>query len=121
VGERHTHQAAAATNYSVGRTLDGQGGDLSCWTPTVIFYCAVQVLYARLADNSLHPRNQGDLYAHTADLSRDSTGPAGYRKLKTLSESWRYHAARPSAQEIASAWRWAESMVISIGEPWPPT
>ena len=120
MSDRHIHQATAATNYAVGGSLERQGGDAPCWVPTLIFYAAMHVLDARLADYNLHMKSQGDRHAQCAVYSTDSTGPASYRKLKILSEAWRYKGDIPTSNEISQAWRWAEAMANAIGEPWPP-
>ena len=88
--------------------------------PTLIFYTAVQILDARLADENLHPRTQGDREAYARTYSTHFTGPAGYKNLKTLSERWRYDGKLPTAEEITSAWHWAENVAVALGARWPP-
>jgi hypothetical protein len=101
--------------------METVGGDYLCWVPTLIFYAAVQVLDARLADDNLNPNSQGDRLAYTRVYSTDSSGPGAYKNLKTLSESWRYGGKTPRVSEIAEAWRWAENLARALKESWPPT
>jgi hypothetical protein len=118
--ERHTHQAAAATDYALARGLQKLGGDYLYWVPTLIFYAAVQVAESRFADDNLHLRQQGDRQAHLRVYSSDQTGPAGYGKLKKLSEDWRYEATVPRADQVQAAWNWAANVAAALKEPWPP-
>ena len=120
MGERHSHEAAAATNYTLAQQLEVQGGDALCWVPTLIFYSCVQMLDSRLADDSIHPRTQGDRLAYARTYSSHYTGPAAYKDLKTLSERWRYDARYPVPDEVARAWRWAENLAAALKERWPP-
>lgn len=101
--------------------LEAQGGDSLCWVPTLIFYAGVQILDSRLADDNVHPLMQGDRLAHARVYSTHSSGPAAYKDLKTLSESWRYDGKSPRADQIAQAWRWAANLAAALKEPWPPT
>lgn len=120
MSERHTHQAAALTNYSLAKRLEKAGGELVCWVPTLVFYAAVQTVDSRLADENLHLRSQGDRLAYVRVYSSDSTGSAGYKNLQTLSEEWRYDGRAPRDDQMKTAWRWAENIAAALGEPWPP-
>lgn len=120
MSERHTHQAAAALNYAQAKRLEAAGGHAACWVPTLIFYAAVQVLDARLADEGLHLKSQGDRMACVRAYAPDFRASAAYKELKTLSESWRYEGKAPRQDQIAQAWRWAETVAVCLGEDWPP-
>lgn len=120
MSSRGTHQTAAAVNYALAQHLEALGGDALRWVPTLIFYTAVQVLDARLADAALHPGSQGDRVALTRVYSTSHFGPSAYKELKQLSEDWRYRGEPPDPGQIASAWRWAKDLADTLGEKWPP-
>lgn len=96
------------------------GGDNLCWVPTLIFYTVVQTLDARLADDNLHLRSQGDRLAYARVYCTHFTGPTAYKNLQSLSELWRYDGTAPRPDQIREAWRWAETLATTLKEPWPP-
>lgn len=73
-----------------------------------------------MADYGIHLTEQGDRLAYAGTYSSDSAGPASYKKLKDLSEAWRYKGDIPNVSYVASAWRWAEALARSMDERWPP-
>lgn len=107
------HEAAAATNLALCDRLSTDPG----WLVTVMYYAAIQKIEARLADRNEHPTTPDA--RRTAGLSIESKIGAPWRKLKQLSEDWRYAGLTPSPNECRDAERWAADMAAYIGERWP--
>lgn len=81
-----------------------------------MYYAAIQKIEARLADRNEHPKTPDQ--RRTSGLSIEPKISTPWRKLKQLSEDWRYAGLVPSPGECTEAARWASDMAFHIGEPW---
>ena len=112
MSSRAVHEAAAAVNLDLAKRLQERG-----WRVTAIYYAAVQKVEARLADGNDHPGRHEDRFA--AALIVAPTIAVPWRKLKQLSEDWRYRGIDPTEQECQDAERWAATIALTCGETWP--
>jgi len=115
VSSRAHHEAAAAVNLALAEQLrsTGQPG----WGVTVIYYAAIQKLECALSDHNEHPKRHED--RHNAGASHWPGIATPWRKLKQLTEDWRYGGLVPTSEECELGRRWAGDMAAAIKEPWP--
>lgn len=115
MSSRPTHETAARANLEL---LDRISPDHDRgWYVTILYYAAIQRVEAFLADANGHPRSHDERH-RTCSALRPSVGPP-WRKLKQLSEDWRYAGLIPELEEVRYAKRWASDMCAAISEPWP--
>lgn len=117
MSSRDAHLDAARTNASIATQLRREGSDRLVVVPTLAFYTAVQLIEAALAALGEHPFSHQD--RKIALVSRWRAGAAPYENLKQLSESWRYKAMAPSADEVGRAFRWLDDVAAAVGEASP--
>lgn len=112
MSSRAVHEAAATLNLSLVDRLAEPG-----WRVTVIYYAAVQKVEACLAEHREHPKRHEDRFNAACSINARVAVP--WRKLKQLSEDWRYGGMEPTAEECDLALRWAADMAAAMGEDWP--
>lgn len=114
--DREQHLTAARMNSQLASELARDTHPTKqVWTPTVTFYAGVQVVEAALAMLGEHPRGHPDREAAIA--SRWPTASVPYKRLRQLSEYWRYYGRTPSNSDIRSAAVWLDALCDAIGEP----
>lgn len=119
MSDRGIHLAAATASARLLGSLRQTEDHERRWIPTVAYYTAVQLVEARLALDNYHPEKAE--YRHAAVVSASPPAGVPFRKLKQLSEYWRYRGWAPTDDEIAHATRWATDLAAAIDEAWPDT
>ena len=113
---RPVHEAAANASILTARSMLRLNPE-SPWVPTIFFYVGVQIVEAALTDsNECGQDHDGRMMAIGA---RWPAGSGTYRKLKQLSEAWRYRGTPPGRRDVESAERWARDLAAAVGERWP--
>lgn len=83
-----------------------------------MFYTAIHLTEALLADKSVHPEGHG---ARVNDVGDEwGVGAADlFEELRDLSQQWRYSAQAPNAEDVSAAKDWALQLIAMTGQAWP--
>ena len=112
------HLAAAESTARLAAYLDQTQQDGHEWVPTLIFYTAIHLTEALLAEKGTHPEG------HTARSNAvgDEWGDGAedlFEELRDLSQQWRYSARPPTPADVGAAKEWAHQLVSMMGQDWP--
>jgi hypothetical protein len=119
VSDRPEHLVAASTSLALAKFLAERPGDPQerAWIPTALYHVAVQLFEAAEATYGLHYVASSSRLAALSVRYPDAA--AGFRKLRQLSETWRYQGTPPSDREIGLSWAWAQQVSDIVDERWP--
>ncbi len=119
MSDRPEHLEAAGASLALAGALSEfpERPEEQAWTPTILYHVAVQLFEAAEAGFGLH---------YVASLTRISAlsvrypdAAASFRKLRQLSEVWRYQGTPPTNRELDLCWVWARQVAAAVDEPWP--
>jgi hypothetical protein len=95
------------------------GGEVGAeWIPTLIFYAAIHLIEAELADRGLHPEGHAARARLVEDMWDEGAADL-FEALRDLSEQWRYSGRAPNDSDVEAAKAWAAQLLASIGASWP--
>ena len=112
------HLAAARSTARLAASLDETASDGSEWVPTLIFYTAIHLTEALLAEKGIHPEGHG---ARSNAIGGEWGEGAQdlFEELRDLSEQWRYSARRPTPRDVRASKEWAQQLTSITGQDWP--
>ncbi|MGA3056697.1 MAG: hypothetical protein ABSE70_01475 [Candidatus Limnocylindrales bacterium] len=118
MSERPQHEVAARLNAELAERLKNwtQPGD-HVWLPTLNYYTALQLFEAAEAFLGFHHGRSDDRFIALA--ARYPAASGDFRKLRQLSETWRYKGLQPSKDDVRKSAAWANHVASVIGEAWP--
>ena len=117
MSSRPVHEAASSRNAATTAALLAADPEHP-WAVTTLFYIAVQLVEAALADFGDCSDNHGDRYARLHSRWGPSAS-APFVKLKQASERWRYRGISDAKRDIALAETWARDLARAVDERWP--
>jgi hypothetical protein len=118
VPEGPLHLAAAGSTARLAAHLDETQSDGREWVPTLIFYAAIHLAEALLAEKGTHPEG----HTTRSNAIGDEWGEAAqdlFEELRDLSQQWRYSARPPTPADIRAAKAWAQQLIAMTGQDWP--
>ena len=116
--ERPLHETAAQTTARLASYLDTSQADGREWVPTLIFYAAIHLTEALLAEKSILPEGHGARATAVGDEWGEGAEDL-FEELRDLSEQWRYSARPPAADDVRAAKEWALQLISATGQDWP--
>jgi hypothetical protein len=118
VPERALHEAAAQSTSRLAAYLDASHAEGHEWVPTLIFYAAIHLTEALLAEKAVHPEGHGARVNAVGDEWGDGASDL-FEELRDLSEQWRYSARPPTPDDVRAAKDWALQLISMTGQAWP--
>lgn len=112
------HLAAAGSTASLAAYLDTTQADGRQWVPTLIFYTAIHLTEALLAEKGVHPEGH-TARANAIGAEWDEAAQDLFEELRDLSQQWRYSARPPTDSDVRAAKEWALQLLSITGQDWP--
>ena len=118
MSERPQHEVAARLNAELAEHLKHWTEPSGhAWLPTLHYYTALQLFEAAEAFFTSHHWSTDERFV--AMVSRYPNAAADFRKLRQLSETWRYKGIEPSKNDLRKSSEWAHHVATVIREAWP--
>jgi uncharacterized protein (UPF0332 family) len=90
--------------------LDQTQADGWEWVPTLIFYTAIHLTEALLAEKGIHPEGHA-ARANAVGDEWDESAQDLFEELRDLSQQWRYSARPPTPADVRAAKDWAHQLL----------